>query len=108
MAEGDDPFSQRFQVLGAERKADAAARPNIVGGTFGVAHRLHRGTSGHAALELFRNIAGSAGTGDQRAAEWLAQATRFDAGNDQRPDATAHFALSLVPGHDDLKARLDE
>jgi len=108
MIGGTNPFSTGLREISIDRP-EVPQVNELIGGVFGIAHRLDRGTAGHAALELFRKIAGSDGTlQDHEESELATHAViRVDAEQDPHADATARAALAQVQGHDSLISRLD-
>jgi hypothetical protein len=108
-----NPFGTGFRKIGSGALSDPTHNQQLIGGTHGIVHRLDPGTAGHAALELFRKIALSGGTGRAQEAalgEWLAAYAGWglvEATEDPNADATAHAALAMVHGHDAFITRLD-
>jgi len=104
-------YSRNLRVIGDDVQPDPAQRHGTIGGTFGIAHRLDQGTVGHAALELFRNIAGSDGTGKNQEAslsEWFTRwGALVEAEQIEHAADTARQALGEVRGHDTLIARFN-
>ncbi|WTP19608.1 helix-turn-helix transcriptional regulator [Streptomyces sp. NBC_00203] len=107
---GGPTSGARVAFLGADARDEASnGDDSPVGGIWGTVRSLDPGTLERSALELFRKVVGSEGTGNNDIDSWRRrQMSRLRSREFPDPDRLARNAFEAIRGHSALTQRLDQ